>query len=94
MKIFIDSANLDEIKEAVSFGIIDGITTNPTLLAREGKDPLKLIKDISKIVSGPINAEVISLDSAGILSEAEELIKISPNIVIKIHCRRIRPIII
>ena len=84
MQIFIDSANLDEIREAVSLGIIDGITTNPTLLAREGKDPQKLLKDISKIVHGPINAEVVSLDSAGILCEAEELIKISPNIVIKI----------
>ncbi len=84
MKIFLDSANLDEIKEAVSWGIIDGLTTNPTLLAREGKEPKKLLKDISKVISGPINAEVVSLDSAGILSEAEELIKIAPNIVIKI----------
>jgi len=84
MKIFLDSANLDEIKEAVSWGIIDGLTTNPTLLAREGKEPKKLLKDISKVISGPINAEVVSLDSAGILSEAEELVKIAPNIVIKI----------
>lgn len=84
MKIFLDSANLNEIKEAVSWGIIDGLTTNPTLLAREGKEPKKLLRDISKVISGPINAEVVSLDSAGILSEAEELVKIASNIVIKI----------
>jgi len=84
MKIFIDSANLEEIKEAASLGIIDGVTTNPTLLAREGKDPHKVLKEIAQIIPGPVNAEVLSLDVEGILAEAEELVKIAPNIVIKI----------
>ncbi|MFH1784201.1 MAG: fructose-6-phosphate aldolase [bacterium] len=84
MKIFLDSANVEEIKEAVSWGIIDGLTTNPTLLAKEGKDPRKLLKDICAIVPGPVNAEVISLDAKGIVAEADELVKIASNIVIKI----------
>jgi transaldolase len=84
MKIFIDSANLDEIREAASLGIIDGVTTNPTLLAREGKDSSKVLKEIAGIISGPVNAEVLSLDAKGIMSEAEELVKLGSNIVIKI----------
>lgn len=85
MKIFIDTANLNEIKEAVSFGILDGVTTNPSLMAKEGhKDFRKCYEDICKIVSGPVSAEVISTDYAGIIKEGRELSKIAPNIVVKV----------
>ena len=84
MKFFIDTANIDEIKEAASIGILDGVTTNPTLISREKEDPKKLFKKISEIVDGPIAAEVISLDWEGIVKEGKELAKIHKNIVIKI----------
>lgn len=84
MKFFIDTANIDEIKEAHSMGMVDGVTTNPTLIAREGGDFQTIIKEICSIVDGPISAEVISLEADGMVKEARELAKIHDNIVIKI----------
>lgn len=84
MKFFIDTANLDEIKEAASMGVLDGVTTNPSLLAKEGKDPFTIYKEICAIVDGPVSAEVISLNKEGMLKEAHELAKIHKNIVVKI----------
>jgi len=84
MKIFIDTANVKEIKEAASLGLIDGVTTNPTLMSREARDPGQVLKEICGLISGPVSAEVISLDSAGMVSEARELVKIARNIVVKI----------
>ncbi|MDD5680135.1 MAG: fructose-6-phosphate aldolase [Candidatus Omnitrophica bacterium] len=84
MKIFIDTANIREIKEASDLGIIDGVTTNPTLIAREGKDFASLIKEICSIVDGPISAEVIGIKHDEMLKEARSLSKIHKNIVIKI----------
>ena len=84
MKIFLDTANIDEIKEGASWGIVDGITTNPSLIAKEKRDFKQVVKEICDIVDGPISAEVISEDSEGMISEAKELVKIHKNIVIKI----------
>jgi transaldolase len=84
MKLFIDTANLEEIKKANSYGVLDGVTTNPTLLAKEKNDPITQLKKICEIVEAPVSAEVTSLDSDGMVREAKELAKISPNIVIKI----------
>ncbi len=84
MKIFLDTANIEDIKEGASWGIIDGVTTNPTLVSREGKDFYAVIKEIAGIVDGPISAEVISLEAKGMVKEAEALSKIHKNIVIKI----------
>jgi transaldolase len=84
MKIFIDTASVKEIQEAAALGVIDGVTTNPTLMAREGRPSAEVLKDICSIVSGPVSAEVISLDSAGMVAEAEKLAQIAPNIVIKV----------
>jgi transaldolase len=84
MKIFIDTANVKEIREAVSLGIIDGVTTNPTLVAKENRQYADLLKEICSFLSGPVSAEVISLDAEGMVSEARQLAKIAKNIVIKI----------
>jgi len=84
MKFFIDTANINEIKEAAAMGILDGVTTNPSLVAKEGKDFKKLLNEILQIVDGPVSAEVVSTDMAGILKEADELSSIHPNIVIKV----------
>ncbi len=84
MKFFIDSANVQEIREAASLGIVDGVTTNPTLLAREKGTPEEIFKQICEIVEGPVNAEVVSLDWQGIVEEGRQLAKINSNIVIKI----------
>ena len=84
MKFFIDTANIDEIKEAHSMGMVDGVTTNPSLIAKEGRDFEEIIKDICKIVDGPISAEVISLEKDGMVEEARHLAKIDDNIVVKI----------
>jgi transaldolase len=84
MKFFIDTANIDEIREAASMGILDGVTTNPSLVAKEKKDFRKLLEEICSIVDGPISAEVISLDYDGMMKEARELVKIHKNIVVKI----------
>ncbi|MDL2123506.1 MAG: fructose-6-phosphate aldolase [Deltaproteobacteria bacterium] len=84
MKFFIDTANIEEIKEANSMGMADGVTTNPTLIAREKGDFEDIIKEICKIVDGPISAEVISLDTEGMLKEARHLASIHKNIVVKL----------
>ena len=84
MKFFIDTANIDEIKEAHSMGMVDGVTTNPSLIAKEGRDFEETIKEICSIVDGPISAEVISLETDGMLREARSLAKIHQNIVVKI----------
>ncbi|MDD5115758.1 MAG: fructose-6-phosphate aldolase [Candidatus Omnitrophica bacterium] len=84
MKIFIDTASVKEIKEAAELGLIDGVTTNPTLMSKEGRDPVQVLKEICSLVSGPVSAEVISLDSCGMIGEAHELVKIAKNIVIKV----------
>jgi len=84
VKIFIDTANVDEIREAASWGILSGVTTNPTLAARENRDYGVVIKEIVEIVDGPISAEVISLETEGMIAEAKKLAAIDKNIVIKI----------
>lgn len=84
MKFFIDTANIDEIKKANSLGIIDGVTTNPTLLAKEKREPMGLLKEICNIVNGPVSAEAVSTRAEDIIKEARELSKIAPNIVVKI----------
>ncbi len=84
MKLFIDSANLEEIREAASWGVIEGVTTNPTLVAKEGRDYAELIKEICKIVDGPISAEAISMEKDLIIEEARRLSRIHRNIVVKI----------
>ncbi len=84
MKFFIDTANIDEIKEVASWGIVDGVTTNPSLIAKEGRVFEDVIKEITEIVDGPISAEVVSLECKGMLEEARELAKIHKNIVIKL----------
>ncbi|OQX02265.1 MAG: fructose-6-phosphate aldolase [Desulfobacteraceae bacterium IS3] len=84
MKFFIDTANIAEIKEANAMGMADGVTTNPSLIAKEGRDFETIIKEICEIVDGPISAEVIALDTEGMIKEARHLAKIHENIVIKI----------
>jgi transaldolase len=84
MKFFIDTANIDEIREAHSMGMVDGVTTNPSLIAKESRDFEDIIKEICQIVDGPISAEVISTDTEGMIKEARHLAKIHDNIVVKI----------
>ena len=84
MKYFLDTANVEEIRKAAELGIIDGVTTNPSLIAREGRDFKAVIKEITAIVDGPISAEVISLKAAEMVSEALDLAQLHKNIVIKV----------
>jgi len=86
MKFFIDTANVDEIRKANELGVICGVTTNPSLIAKEGRDFIEVVKEIATIVDGPISAEVISLEANAMVAEAEELLKKidNPNIVIKL----------
>ncbi|ADG83747.1 fructose-6-phosphate aldolase [Thermincola potens] len=84
MKIFIDTANVEEIRKANRLGVISGVTTNPSLIAKEGRNFQEVVQEICSIVDGPISAEVISLEAESMVKEAEELAKIHPNIVIKI----------
>ena len=84
MKIFVDSANVDEIRKLADIGIIDGVTTNPTLIAKEGRNFKEVVEEICTIVDGPISAEVTVEDSGGMVKEARELAKLHKNIVIKI----------
>ena len=84
MKIFIDTANLDQIKEINSWGIVDGVTTNPSLIAKEGVDVKTRIKEIAAIVDGPISAEAMSMTADEMVKEGRELAKIHPNVVIKL----------
>jgi transaldolase len=84
MKLFIDTANIDEIEKANSLGILDGVTTNPTLIAREKQNFHELLRVICDIVDGPVSAEVVSLQTEEMVKEARELSKLAPNIVVKI----------
>ena len=84
MKFFIDTANVNEIKEANDMGMVDGVTTNPSLIAKEGRNFEEIIREICEIVDGPISAEVVSTDTQGMLKEARKLSKIHNNIVVKI----------
>ncbi len=84
MKFFIDTANIEEIKKANDLGVLDGVTTNPTLVSNEGREFKELIKEICGIVDGPVNAEVVSTNAEGMVNEARELAKLADNIVVKI----------
>ncbi len=84
MKLFIDTANIEEIKKAKSLGVLDGVTTNPTLLSREKNEPAKQLEQICQIVSGPVSGEVTSLNAEGMVAEAQEIAKIAENMVIKV----------
>lgn len=84
MKIFIDTANVEEIRDAAKMGCISGVTTNPSLIAKEGRDFKEVVKEICSIVDGPISAEVISLKADEMVEEAKELAKIHKNVVIKL----------
>jgi transaldolase len=84
MKFFIDTANIDEITDAYAMGMVDGVTTNPSLIAKEGRAFEDIIKEICEIVDGPISAEVISTDYDGMIQEARKLAEIHDNIVVKI----------
>lgn len=84
MKFFIDTANIEQIREAASIGVLNGVTTNPTLISKENGKPEDILKEICEIVDGPISAEVVALDWEGMVREGRELIKIHKNIVVKI----------
>jgi transaldolase len=84
MKIFLDTANIEQIKKAMEYGILDGITTNPSLVAKENKEFLPLIKEILAIVPGPVSVEVTATDSKGMIAEAKKYAKLSDNVVIKV----------
>lgn len=86
MQLYIDTANIDEIKEAASLGVLDGVTTNPSLIAREKIDYGKRLAEICEVVKGPVSAEVISTEYAGMLKEGRERAKIASNIVVKLPC--------
>jgi transaldolase len=84
VKFFIDTANIEEIRKAWELGVIDGVTTNPSLIAKEKKDPVTIFREICEIVDGPISAEIIGVTADQMVKEAEELVKLHENIVIKI----------
>lgn len=84
MKFFIDTASVREIEEAASYGLLDGVTTNPSLLSKESGEPHAILREITKLVSGPVSAEVTALDAAGMLAEGLELRRIAENIVVKV----------
>ncbi|MCI5224081.1 MAG: fructose-6-phosphate aldolase, partial [Candidatus Electrothrix sp. AR4] len=84
MKFFIDTANIDEIKKGIELGMVDGVTTNPSLISKEQRPFTEILSDICALVDGPISAEVISPDADGMVSEAHELAQIHDNIVIKV----------
>ncbi len=84
MKFFLDTAFVEEIREVAGWGILDGVTTNPTLVAKTGRKYREVLEEICSIVEGPVSAEVLSLDYEGMVKEARELAKIAPNIAVKI----------
>jgi transaldolase len=86
MDIYIDTANLEEIRQAADLGVLDGVTTNPSLLAKEGVEPRARLEEICRIVKGPVSAEVVATEYDGMIAEADELAAIAPNIVIKLPC--------
>lgn len=83
MKIYLDTGNVQDITEAASMGILDGVTTNPSLVSKEGRDFKDLILDICRIVNGPVSAEVVSLEADAMVKEGRELAKVHPNVVVK-----------
>jgi len=84
MKFFIDTADIGEIRDLAETGLLDGVTTNPTLVAKAGGDFLESVREICTLVDGPVSAEVTALDTAGMVAEGEKLAKIAPNIAIKV----------
>lgn len=84
MQLFLDTANIEEIREAQSWGVISGVTTNPSLVAKEKRDLKAVVKEICEIVPGPVSAEVLSLTAREMIAEAKDLSKIAPNVVVKI----------
>ncbi len=88
MKLFLDTANLEEIRKVAAMGLLDGVTTNPTLVSREKGAFKDILRSICEVVPGPVNAEVVSTDTEGMLKEGHELAKIHPNIVVKIPMTR------
>jgi transaldolase len=88
MKLFIDSGNIGDIEPLVALGIIDGVTTNPSLLAKEGGDARQIVKDICQLVQGPVSAEVVSTSTADMVAEGRELAKIDDHVVVKIPFTR------
>ena len=88
MKIFIDSGNLREIESLAPLGILDGVTTNPSLLARESGDPRAIVKQICRLVQGPVSAEVVATDAAGMIAEGRELAAIDEHVVVKVPFTR------
>jgi transaldolase len=86
MKIFLDTASLKEIREAAELGVVDGVTTNPTLLARESGDPEQILLEICRTVDGPVSAEVVATDAAGMVREGHHWAALHPNIVVKCPC--------
>lgn len=84
MKFFLDTANLDEIRQAVRLGVVAGVTTNPSLIAKEGREFLPTVQEICRLIAGPVSAEVISLEPAQMLVEARKLAQLAPNVVVKV----------
>ncbi len=83
MQIFLDTANLDQIREGVALGVLDGVTTNPSLIARERRPFRPLVEEICRLVEGPVSLEVVATDEEGMIKEGKELVKIAPNVVVK-----------
>ncbi|TET59875.1 MAG: fructose-6-phosphate aldolase [Candidatus Stahlbacteria bacterium] len=86
MKLYLDTANVEQIREIADWGVLDGVTTNPSLMAKEKGDYKKILKEICDIVKGPVSGEVISLEKDGMIKEARDLSKISEHVVVKIPC--------
>lgn len=86
MQLYLDSASLNEVKQAADLGVLDGVTTNPSLIAKEGVPYAKRLEEICKVCSGPVSAEVIATDYAGMMREGKEHVKIAPQIVVKLPC--------
>ncbi len=86
MQLYIDTANIDEIRQCAALGVLDGVTTNPSLVAKEGVDFHTRLREICEVVSGPVSAEVVSVDHDGMIAEADELTQIADNICIKLPC--------
>ena len=86
MKIFLDTANLDEIREAAALGVVDGVTTNPSLLAKEKGDPEEILVEICNTVDGPISGEVVATEAEGMIEEGRHLASLHDNIVVKVPC--------
>jgi len=88
MKIFLDTANINEIREALSWGVLDGVTTNPTLIAKEGKDLKTVLDEIFNLVKGPVSVECTHTEAEDLIREAREIAKIAPNVVVKIQATK------